>query len=154
MDFRNIVDEVTKVMQINADSKEIALITNLPEKPLTLWGDRDKLYRVVYNLVGNAIKYTSRNGRVEVQSIKENDQIVLHVIDDGYGMTEDQIAQLFQLYYRTEDARKSKTQGTGLGLYIVKMLVEAHKGDISVTSQPEIGSTFSVTLPCQPQIDV
>jgi signal transduction histidine kinase len=154
MDLRNIINEVTNVMQINADSKDITLVTNLPKEPLTLWGDRDKLYRVVYNLVGNAIKYTPRNGRVAVQSIKEDDQILLEVIDNGYGMTESQLTQLFQLYYRTEDARKSKTQGTGLGLYIVKMLVEAHKGNISVTSQPEIGSTFSVTLPCQPQIDV
>ena len=89
-----------------------------------------------------------------MQSAPENDHIVLHVIDNGYGMSESQIAQLFQLYYRTEDARKSKTQGTGLGLYIVKMLIEAHGGHISVTSQPEIGSTFSVTLPCQPKIDV
>jgi signal transduction histidine kinase len=61
---------------------------------------------------------------------------------------------LFQLYYRTEDAKKSKTRGTGLGLYIVKMLVEAHKGYIDVTSQPGQGSTFTVTLPSQPSIDV
>ncbi len=154
LDLQGIVEEVTQVMQINANNRETDLITNLPEKPLILWADRDKLYRVVYNLVGNAIKYTPRQGRVEVQAEPDGDQIVLRVVDNGRGMTAEQLANLFQIYYRTEDAQKSKTQGTGLGLYIVKMLVEAHQGQITVASQPEQGSTFTVILPKQPTIDV
>lgn len=154
LDLREIVEEVTQVMQINANSRETGLKTSLPETPLTLWADHDKLYRVVYNLVGNAIKYTPHQGQVEVQAEPDGDQIVLRVIDNGRGMTEAQIANLFQIYYRTEDAQKSKIQGTGLGLYIVKMLVEAHQGRITVTSQLEKGSTFTIVLPKQPQIDV
>ncbi len=154
LDLQGIVEEVTQVMQINANNRETDLITNLPEKPLILWADRDKLYRVVYNLVGNAIKYTPRQGRVEVQAEPDGDQIVLRVVDNGRGMTAEQLANLFQIYYRTEDAKKSKAQGTGLGLYIVKMLVEAHQGQITVASQPEQGSTFTVVLPKQPTIDV
>ena len=154
LDLREIVEEVTQVMQINANSRETDLNTSLPKTPLSLWADRDKLYRVVYNLIGNAIKYTPRQGRVEVKAKQDGDQIVLHVVDNGRGLTDEQLTNLFQIYYRTEDAKKSKTQGTGLGLYIVKMLVEAHQGQITVTSQPGHGSTFSVTLPKQPTIDV
>lgn len=154
MDLREIVEEVTKVIQITADSKETTLEINLSDSPLILWADREKIYRIVYNLVGNAIKYTPRQGRVKVQAAADGNQIVLKVADNGRGMTEEQLANLFQLYYRTEDAQKSKTQGTGLGLYIVKMLVEAHQGRIDVISQPGQGSTFTVTLPDQPRIDV
>ena len=154
LDLRKVVEEVTNVMQINANSRETSLETSLPDNPVNLWADRDKLYRVVYNLVGNAIKYTPRQGRVKVQVEPNGDQVVLHVIDNGRGLTEEQLANLFQIYYRTEDAKKSKTQGTGLGLYIVKMLVEAHQGQITVISQPGQGSTFTVMLPKQPKIDV
>ena len=154
LDLRKVVEEVTNVMQINANSRETSLETSLPDNPVNLWADRDKLYRVVYNLVGNAIKYTPRQGQVKVQVEPNGDQVVLHVIDNGHGLTEEQLANLFQIYYRTEDAKKSKTQGTGLGLYIVKMLVEAHQGQITVVSQPGQGSTFTVMLPKQPKIDV
>ncbi|MCB9418595.1 MAG: HAMP domain-containing histidine kinase [Ardenticatenaceae bacterium] len=153
LDLREVIKEVTQVMQINADSREISLEIVLPYQPLTLWADRGKLYRIIYNLVGNAIKYTPRQGRVTVQATSEGDQIVLRIADNGRGLTEEQMANLFQIYYRTEDARQSKTQGTGLGLYIVKMLVEAHQGQISVASQPEQGSVFTAILPRQPVID-
>lgn len=153
LDFGGLVEEVASVMQINADNRETTLETLLPEKPLIIWADRDKLYRVVYNLVGNAIKYTPRQGRVEVQVEADGDRVVLRVTDNGRGLTEEQIANLFQIYYRTEDAKKSKTQGTGLGLYIVKMLVEAHQGQVAVASQPGHGATFTVILPKQLTID-
>lgn len=154
LDIRELITEVVGVMQINADSREMSLNTNLPDEPLILWADHDKLFRVFYNLVGNAIKYTPRRGRVAIAAKRDGDQIVLQVTDNGRGMTEEQLSQLFHIYYRTEDAKKSKTQGTGLGLYIVKMLVEAHGGQIGVVSQPDHGSTFTVTLPQQPTIDV
>jgi signal transduction histidine kinase len=153
LDFGGIVEEVASVMQINADNRETALETLLPEKPLIIWADRDKLYRVVYNLVGNAIKYTPRQGRVKVQVESDGDRVVLRVTDNGRGLTPEQLANLFQLYYRTEDTPNSKSQGTGLGLYIVKMLVEAHQGRVEVASQLGQGATFTVILPQQPFIN-
>lgn len=153
IDLGAIVRGVTAVMQINADSRQITLDTDLPELPLQLWADEDKVSRIVYNLVSNAIKYTPREGRVFIQARQKDDQITLKVLDNGRGMTEAQLANLFQLYYRTDEARKSKTRGTGLGLYIVKMLVEAHQGQITVSSKPKVGSIFAVTLPQQPPID-
>ena len=153
IDLGQIVRDVTAVMQINADSRQILLETDLPELPLQLVADGDKLTRVVYNLVSNAIKYTPREGRVFIQARQKEAQVTLKVLDNGRGMTEAQLANLFQLYYRTNDARKSKTRGTGLGLYIVKMLVEAHQGHITVTSKPEVGSIFTVTLPQRASAD-
>lgn len=146
-DLRDLLAEIAAFMQINASNRQITLQTQLPDTPILLWADYEKLYRVVYNLVGNAVKYTRREGQVIIQAWQQQNQIVMKVIDNGHGLTQEQIDNLFQLYYRTEEARKSRTAGTGLGLYIVKMLVEAHQGHISVTSEPDKGSTFTVFLP-------
>ena len=151
--LNDVIEEAIIAMQLNADSRQITMTVNLPEPPAMLWIDRDKIYRVIYNLVGNAIKYTQVAGHVQVQLCQIEDQAVLKVIDNGRGMTKEQVGQLFQLYYRTDEARRSKMRGTGLGLYVVKMLVEAHGGRIEVASQPDRGSTFTVYLPLQKPIE-
>ncbi|MCP4423188.1 MAG: hypothetical protein GY803_01715 [Chloroflexi bacterium] len=148
-DLNEIIGDVTAVMKINADSRQIVMETNLPNPPLRLWVDREKLFRIIYNLVGNAVKYTQRGGRVWVRVKQEEAEVAIQIADNGPGMTAEQVSQLFQLYYRTDDARRSKTKGTGLGLYIVKALTEAHQGRIQVASQPGQGSTFTVYLPLQ-----
>ncbi len=148
-DLNQIIARVSAAMQVVADSRQIAIALALPSPPLYIWADPDKLYRIIYNLVSNAVKYTPRNGRVHIEARQSDEQITLQVSDNGHGMSEEQLDNLFQLYYRTENARKSKTKGTGLGLYIVKMLVEAHQGRITVASKPGAGSIFTVTLPRQ-----
>lgn len=146
-DLNEIIQEVMAVMQFNIDSRQLDVVINLPPVPLQLWADREKIYRVIYNLVSNAVKYTQRRGRIQVRSRQSEDQIIMQVLDNGLGMTEEQVGKLFQLYYRTEGARRSKTEGTGLGLYIVRMLVEAHQGRVEAASQPGNGTVFTVYLP-------
>ncbi len=109
--------------------------------------DPDRLEQVVTNLVSNAVKYSPDGGAVTVALEESDADVVLRVADSGMGMTPEQQAHLFQRFYRTPEAQARGIQGTGLGLYLVKQLVEAHGGHIEVASEPGRGSIFTVSLP-------
>lgn len=125
----------------------MSLALDLPETPLVIQSDQDHIRRIVYNLLSNAVRHTPEGGRIQVAGRLEAEAVVLQVTDTGPGMTGTQLAHLFQPYYRTEEARRSSFAGAGLGLFIVKHLVEAHAGHIRVDSQPGQGTTFTVHLP-------
>lgn len=115
---------------------------------LYVQGDGDRLEQIVINLISNAIKYSPDGGRVTLKlNIDEQRWVRLQVSDTGMGMTNEQVEHLFQKYYRTTDAQSRGIKGTGLGLYLVKQLVEAHSGNIEVFSSPGRGTTFVVALP-------
>ncbi|MBN2547958.1 MAG: HAMP domain-containing histidine kinase [Anaerolineales bacterium] len=124
---------------------------------LPIWADEDRFYRVLLNLLGNAIKYTPRGGEITLSAWRDRDAeanrqlVFIQVKDNGPGMTPEEQAQLFQLYYRTDTAQGSKIRGTGLGLFIVKSLVDAHGGSITVASQQGVGSAFTISLPLRDQ---
>lgn len=145
-----VVYEVVGTMEPSALLQEIELEVDLPSPPLRVLADSDRLLQIVHNLVSNAIKYTPSGGQIRVvlgDSASGDGEVVLRVEDTGYGLTEEQQRDLFKLYYRTDEARKSKIRGTGLGLFIVRTLVEAHQGRVTVESEPGKGSIFSVFLP-------
>jgi signal transduction histidine kinase len=108
--------------------------------------DKEKIKRVLQNLVSNAIKYTARGGCVILRVIGNRDNILIEVEDNGYGIPEDELPRIFESFHRVRTHQTLAT-GTGLGLSIVQMLVEAHNGEIAVQSEVGKGSTFSVTLP-------
>jgi signal transduction histidine kinase len=108
------------------------------------------LAHILGNLIGNAVKYTPRGGRVTVALDTRGASAVLSVIDTGIGIPEDELPKLWQEFYRASNARKSGIVGTGLGLSIVKRRVEAYGGMISVQSRVGQGTTFTVTLPLIP----
>jgi len=97
------------------------------------------------NLLTNAQKYSTPETPIRVQARKEGDTIAIHVIDHGQGIHPDDLPQLFDRFYRAKGERRA--EGIGLGLYITKLLVEAHGGTIDVVSEVGKGSTFSFTLP-------
>jgi two-component system OmpR family sensor kinase len=101
----------------------------------------------VTNLVSNAIKYSPDGGVVVVAAEEQADGAVLRVSDAGMGMTPEQVDNLFQKFYRTPDSQARGIRGTGLGLYLVKQLVEAHGGSVTVESQHGTGTTFTIKLP-------
>lgn len=145
--LNELVTEVSDVVRVEAHQRQITMEVDLPAEPVLLWADPDKLRQILYNLVGNALKYTLSGGFVHIRVSQEQESITLIVADSGLGMSETQLANLFTLYYRTEEATNRRIKGKGLGLYIVKSLVEAHYGRISLTSQPQQGTTFTITLP-------
>lgn len=123
----------------------------LPEKPVHIEADPNRIRQVIQNLLANAIKYTPRGKQIvcslEVEAGSQPTQVTLKIADTGRGMSEEEQKSLFEIYYRTKEARLSKIGGRGLGLFIVKTLVEAHHGQIEVTSEVGKGSTFTVSMP-------
>jgi len=152
----------TQLVPVAADKVVRAVIERLvqqaAEKPVDLQVDygppgqrilatEDGLGRIVINLVGNAIKYTPAGGHVRVRLCPANDQAMLSVADNGMGILPGDLPRLFEEFHRGANAKEAGIPGTGLGLAIVKDLVERYDGQLSVQSEPGLGSTFTVALP-------
>ena len=118
-----------------------------PEGSVRIRGDRDALRRVLMNLVGNALKFTSE-GTVEVRCAPRGDRVVVEVEDSGIGMTSEQVGAVFESFAQADGSTRRRFGGTGLGLTITRHLVHAMHGRIEVRSEPGVGSTFVVDLPC------
>jgi signal transduction histidine kinase len=146
-DLSAIIQQVAEVMKTVVIPRRLNWTLDLPEQPLVVQGDAEHLWRIVYNLLSNAVKHTPEGGLIQVLGRSEASHAVLHMIDVGSGMTETQLAQLFQPYYHTDGMRGNLHAGADLGLFVVKYLVEAHGGRLEVTSQPDQGTTFTVRLP-------
>jgi len=117
------------------------------EPGIVVLGDGERLDQMVGNLLDNAVQYTPREGRVVFGLQRSNGRVQLEVRDTGQGIKADEIAHVFERFYRGESARASRPAGTGLGLAIVKYVAEAHGGTVSVVSEPTNGTTFVVELP-------
>ena len=151
-DFVRLVREATEAERLNFDNRKIDI--NLPQLPVSLMLDTEKISRVIHNLVSNACKYTPEKEKISILVARTDGEVIFQIMDNGQGMNREQLENLFQPYYRTEGAKESHIEGRGLGLYIVKMLVEAHDGTVEVESALGIGSTFTVYLPIQADMGV
>jgi signal transduction histidine kinase len=126
------------------DRAGIALVVERPEAPVTAQVDREMWERIVLNLVSNALKFTLQGGRVCVRGERSGDDIHFSVSDTGSGIQEGTFDSVFQRFWQADENHR---RGTGLGLYISKSLVEAHKGRIWLESKLGQGSTFHFTIP-------
>lgn len=117
-----------------------------PDLPLA-WGDRTRLDQVFDNLIDNAIKFSPDGGTITVRLQRAGGFVRADVVDQGIGIEKDQLDRIFDRFYQVDGSSKRRFSGTGLGLAIVKEIVQAHGGQISVTSQPGKGSTFTFTIP-------
>ncbi|WP_147678043.1 hybrid sensor histidine kinase/response regulator transcription factor [Algibacter pacificus] len=130
--------------------KSISLNLNIEnEASLICWVDIDKFSKILYNLLSNAIKFTDSNGNIDLfLGLKDNDskKLILEVSDNGIGIPEESLEKIFDRFYQARNSRESTT-GTGIGLSLVKALVDIHKGEIKVKSLPGKGSVFTVELP-------
>lgn len=142
-----IVEEVSSVMQEVASRKNVSIDTELFDLLPNVLGDPGRIRQILYNLITNAIKYTEEGDNIVVKTDSESNYGIIRVSDHGPGISQEDIKKLFVLYHRTEDARQSKTQGLGLGLFIVKSLVDLHQGKILVDSTLGEGTTFTVCFP-------
>jgi signal transduction histidine kinase len=116
-------------------------------QPAVVQGDRDSLYRVFSNLLQNALRYTDSGGSVDINMANDSGQARVSVTDTGIGMSSEDLARIFDRFYRADKSRSRAAGGSGLGLAIVKSICEYHKGSISVQSVEGKGSTFTVKLP-------
>lgn len=125
----------------------------LPIGAATVRGDFDQIDRVLVNLLSNASKYTPAGGRIDVTVEVRAGQVRISVSDTGIGIPPDELPNLFTRFFRASTARKNSISGNGLGLAIVKSIVERHGGEVGVVSEPNAGSTFTVTLPLAAQVE-
>ena len=139
-----------------AQAVETAFEPDLKKKKLTcevsgeaaaVMGDQRRLHQVIFNLVSNAVKYSTEGGSIQIRVKQEKHKAVLIVEDQGIGMAEEELPLIFERFYRTDLSRSRKTGGAGIGLAIVKAIVQAHQGTVTVTSKVGCGSRFTVTLP-------
>jgi two-component system phosphate regulon sensor histidine kinase PhoR len=104
---------------------------------------------MILNLLDNAIKYTPESGRVSISLWRDDGRVKFRVTDTGRGISAEAAERVFERFYRVDKARSRAEGGSGLGLPIVKWIAEAHYGSVSLESEPERGSSFTVTLPIQ-----
>jgi len=133
-----------------ADDKRVRLETFVAPELGAVLGDRDKLEKIVLNLLFNALKFTPSGGRVELRAEKKSDQFVLVVADTGMGISEKNLPFVFDRFWQADGSSKRKYQGVGIGLSLVKELVEIQGGTVEVQSQENKGTTFTVRLPYEP----
>jgi signal transduction histidine kinase len=141
-----LLSYLLETMEAQAKQKNIALNMKSAILILDMLVDQHQIQRVFQNLVSNAIKYTQMGGEICIDIYTTNDQAIIQVMDNGYGIPENELPFVFDRFHRVAKHEKL-TSGTGLGLSISKAIVEAHAGTISVTSQEDVGSIFTVQLP-------
>ena len=144
IDLGGVVAQAVDQHAWSARRKGLALSIESGRLPAVV-ADESQMERVVGNLVGNAIKYTPAGGVIQVTTGRHNGHVTVAVRDTGRGIPAHELPHLFEKYRRVRD--KHRTEGTGLGLFIAKTIVEAHGGQIRVESAPGTGSTFTVLLP-------
>lgn len=145
-----IEEILTKVMEIlrpQAEAKNIALEISLPPALPQVMADRRNMEEVFLNLVSNGIKYTGEGGKVWITAGIKGSYLMVEVGDNGLGISAEDLPHIFDKFYRVKNVQTRKITGTGLGLPIVKRIVEAHLGTVEVQSELGVGSVFRVLLP-------
>jgi CheY-like chemotaxis protein len=145
MDLPQLLGESVALFQTVGGKHTIHL--DAPDALPPVEGDPDRLRQVLSNLLSNAIKFSPDGGTVTVVARREDSHIIVSVTDQGVGIPPEAIPQLFGKFFRVDTGRARSIGGTGLGLAVVKEIIEAHQGRIWVESEPDRGSTFSFTLP-------
>mgnify|MGYP000447896053 FL=1 len=143
-----LVDNVFELMEFEAEKNNISLQTEKDENnPNYVYADKERIIQVLTNLVVNSIKYGTENGftKVVVEN-SDNENLIIKVIDNGEGIEEEHLPRLFERFYRIDKNRSRKKGGSGLGLSIVKHIIEAHNQQIFVKSEVGVGTEFSFTL--------
>jgi signal transduction histidine kinase len=147
VNLKELVSKIISNFEQDMVAKDLSLETDMDS--VWIWADRDKLIQVVINLLANAIRYTDQGGRIQLSVKKDKNRAKLVVKDTGIGISEEDITSIFDYLYRTDESRNRDTGGCGIGLSIVKAIVDAHGGSIEVSSKLSQGSEFKVELPIE-----
>ncbi len=145
-DINILINEVVAKCEDLAQIKTIKIITEL-EPLFSLKLDPDLMRQVILNLVENAIKYSPVGTEVKIKSEEKDGKVLVSIIDQGAGISKDELPRLFMKFFRSRNAKSSSVKGSGLGLYLSKYFVELHKGQLTVLSEENKGSIFTIELP-------
>lgn len=146
-DIISIFSDAINFHQEKAERKKIELIFKKPQTLPKVLVDKEKISLAISNLINNAIEYTLPGGRVTIEVQKREKELLCSVSDTGIGIPKDQQSRVFTKFFRASNAMRLQTEGTGLGLFITKNIIEAHGGRIWFESEEGKGTTFSFTLP-------
>ncbi len=138
-----------KLFSVSAQKKHIAISMDAPDT-IMVRADQDKIERICYNLLSNALKYTSESGEISLTAKEEGGRVIISVVDNGCGISSDALPYIFDRFYQAKNAGR----GTGIGLAIVKAFTELHHGEISATSVEGKGSTFTINIPVRQKGEV
>ncbi|AFM41581.1 PAS domain S-box [Desulfosporosinus acidiphilus SJ4] len=146
VDIRTMTETVIFVLKHLRGNKKIEFINSIPRELSPVYADVERLRQVLFNLLGNALKFTTK-GQIVVGAVKRNDSLEIWVEDTGCGVPEDKLEEIFKSFYQVNASESKEIYGTGLGLSITKILIELHEGTIWVNSTIGKGSRFTFTLP-------
>lgn len=146
--IQDLIRDVFETLIINANARSIKCsIKKGCEQPIHVFADREKITRVLINLIENAIKYGKQGGAIIASVYKtDEDHILIEISDDGIGISSEHLLRVFERFYRTDRGRSRNVGGTGLGLAICKHIIEAHGQTIHVRSTIDVGTTIGFTL--------
>jgi signal transduction histidine kinase len=145
-DLNQLLKEVLKKLEFLARSKQIEFVLEL-EPLFSISLDPELIKQVLGNLIENAIKYSPQSSKILISTEERDAHVIVQIADQGKGIPEDELANIFTKFYRSKEAKVSSVKGSGLGLYLAKYFVELHHGSISVESTVNVGSTFTIKLP-------
>jgi signal transduction histidine kinase/AraC-like DNA-binding protein len=144
-----VIKEVMSSFQSFAERKSISFRFNPSVKRLFIYIDRDKVERIINNLLSNAFKFTPEGGRIELSLTSDQRYANIRVCDSGIGIPKEKISKIFDRFYQVDGIHKREQEGTGIGLALSKDLIELHKGRIKVESAEGKGTAFSISLPLE-----
>lgn len=149
VDVGEMVRKCTGTFSKDAEKKEIAIECRVDDDLPQILGDEKELDMAFSHLISNAIKFNDKGGRVTIEVQGMGDKVTLNVADTGVGIPEDKLPKIFDRFYQVDGSTTRKFEGTGLGLYLVKNIIERHRGSIWAESELGTGSKFIMVLPCQ-----
>ena len=148
LDINELIDRVVREVKPSADEKNVQLQVSLDQTNRFVMGDTEKLAEVVENLMSNAVKFSkAERASISVSTKRDGDMLFVIVADNGYGIPKEEQGKVFQKFFKYRGDETQSIPGTGLGLFVVRMLVEKMGGKIGFTSEKGVGTTFTFTIP-------
>ena len=146
-DIVDFTENKASNFQPYSEEQSIKFQLDLPSQPILLYFEKDKMEKILINLLSNAFKYTPEYGEIKLTIKQEENQVIISIIDTGIGISSDQIGRIFNRFYQVKNHTETSNSGTGIGLSLTKQLVELHGGKIEVTSKEGEGTQFDVKFP-------
>ena len=148
IDLLSLLDEA--LLLFSADNKKHTFHIDVPPSPLFVRADANRIHQVFANLLSNAVKFSPHGGTIRIKAQQRKEFVLVEIIDQGIGIAADMVPRLFRKFFRIDNAATRRIGGTGLGLALVKQIIEAHGGQVWVDSTLGKGSTFFFSLPVAP----
>ena len=146
-DLKQLLEKCVNLLRTQAEAKHVLMVMQIPDSLPLVVGDPELIEQVLVNLIGNAIKYSPSQSKVGLEVNQNAKEVNINVIDNGYGIPKEDLQKIFDKFYRVFESQKDEqSEGSGLGLALVKEIIEKHEGTIKVKSKLGVGSIFSFSL--------